>query len=95
VIPNKIYDLSDESLLNSLINNDRKALEEIFNLYWSRLYFYAYKILKGKDICEDIVQEIFIDLWSRKNEINISNLSSYLYTAVNYKILNHFRKDEI
>jgi RNA polymerase sigma-70 factor (family 1) len=93
--PDKIYDISDDGLLRSIAKDDRNAFEEIFHRYWSRLYMFAYNILRDKDICEDFIQEIFIDLWERRNISEITNLSSYLYTAVKYKAANHFRKGKI
>ena len=93
--PEKIYDISDKGLLNSLVKNDRDAFEEIFDRYWSRLYIFAYNVLEDKDTCEDIIQEIFISLWERRQEVIIDNLSSYLYSSVKYKIANHFRNGKI
>jgi RNA polymerase sigma-70 factor (family 1) len=91
----KIISITDDSLLQSLRNNDSQAFEEIFKRYWSRLFLYAYNILKDKEICEDIIQEIFADLWKRRNENIITNLSSFLYQSVKYQIFKYFRKKKV
>lgn len=77
------------------IKIDNKAsLEKIYRQYWSRLYIYAFNVLKEREICEDIVQEIFIDLWRNRDNLRISDLNSYLYQSVKYQIFNHFRKSK-
>jgi RNA polymerase sigma-19 factor, ECF subfamily len=82
----------DKKLLQSIKLDDKTSLEKIYKEYWSKLYIYAFNVLKERDICEDIVQEIFIDLWTKRHHVQISDLNSYLYQAVRYKIFNYFRK---
>jgi RNA polymerase sigma-70 factor (family 1) len=94
MVQTKIIDISDEGLLQSIQNGDQKSFEEIFRRYWSKLYTYAYNVLKDNEICEDIVQEIFVDLWSRRNEVTILNLSAYLYKSVKFKIYKQFRQKQ-
>ena len=84
----------ENELLQSIKLDDKTALEKIYKEYWSKLYIYAFNVLKEREICEDIVQEIFIDLWKKRNDIEITDLSSYLYKSVRYQIFNHFRKSK-
>ncbi|MFV5691419.1 RNA polymerase sigma-70 factor [Flavobacterium sp. LT1R49] len=83
--------MSDGELQNLLQKGNRFAFEVIFNRYWKRLYTYAYNIFKEEEVCEDIVQEIFISLWKNIETATILNLESYLFRAVKYKIANHIR----
>lgn len=83
--------LEDKELLKLSSKNNSKAFEEIFNRYWKRLYTYAYKIYKNSEVCEDVVQEVFISLWNLNKENTILNLEGYLFKAVKYKIANHIR----
>ena len=69
-------------------------LEKVYEQYWSKLYIYAFNVLHEKEICEDIIQEIFVGLWIKRNDIQISNLDSYLYQSVKYQIFNHFRRSK-
>ncbi|HEX8545941.1 MAG TPA: RNA polymerase sigma-70 factor, partial [Cytophagaceae bacterium] len=70
---------------------NQMAFEVIFNRYWKRLYTYAFKIYKEEEICEDIVQEIFINFWKNASTSIILNLEAYLFRAVKYKISNYIR----
>lgn len=83
--------LQDKELLKLSSKNNSKAFEEIFNRYWKRLFTYAYKIYKENQVCEDMVQEVFISLWNKNKEAAILNLEGYLFKAVKYKIANHIR----
>ncbi|MDT0644529.1 RNA polymerase sigma-70 factor [Zunongwangia sp. F363] len=83
--------LNDEQLLKLMKKGDGKALEEIFNKYWKRLFSYAYKIYAEEEICEDIVQEVFISLWKKAGTSKILHLESYLLHAIKYKVAKHIR----
>lgn len=65
--------------------------EAIFERYWKRLYTYAFNVLKKEEVCEDIVQEIFISFWKNIKTTTILNLEAYLFRAVKNKIANHIR----
>ena len=84
----------DNELPQSIKLDDKRSLEKIYRQYWSKLYIYAFNVLREKEICEDIVQEIFVDLWTKRDEVQISDLNSYLYQAVKYQIFNYFRKSK-
>lgn len=83
---------SDEKLIKRLRHNDEHALKMLYNRYWKRMFVYAHKIHANVEACEDLVQEIFIDLWERSAEqITIKNLEAYLFTALRYKLANNIR----
>ncbi|MCC9167910.1 RNA polymerase sigma factor [Pontibacter harenae] len=67
--------------------DDSNAFKEIFEKYWESLYASAFKRLKSQDECSDIVQEIFADMWKRRNSLRVTgSLNSYLHTAVKYHV---------
>lgn len=83
--------MTDAELQSWLQKGNRFAFEVVFDRYWKRLYTYAYTIFKEEEVCEDIVQEIFISFWKNIETATIFNLESYLFRAVKYKIANHIR----
>lgn len=83
--------LSDQELLVELRSGKEEVFKFIFNRYWKRLYNYAFNIYNDDDVCEDIVQEIFVNLWEKSGEVEILNLEAYLYRSVKYRIVNHIR----
>ncbi|MEM9328391.1 MAG: RNA polymerase sigma-70 factor [Bacteroidota bacterium] len=88
--PNKKF--SDAGLITLLKRDDARALDEIFERYWERLFNLADKVLEDESVSKDIVQEIFVSLWERRQELEINGLSAYLSQAVRYKVASHLRR---
>jgi RNA polymerase sigma-70 factor (ECF subfamily) len=63
--------------------------EQTFNDHYSRLCSYAYHFIKEEDAAEEIVQEAFYKLWTKRESIRIeSSLEAYLYRTVRNASLN-------
>lgn len=72
------------------------AFEQIYELYWSDLYNYAYNILRDKGVCEEIIQETFFSMWTKREQLQISHsLKSYLFTAVKFQTINYIRSEKV
>ncbi len=85
---------TDSSLLTQLKTGDRAAFDMLYHRYWLQLYDAAYKRLGNKEQAEDIVQELFIRLWVRRNELVIDHLPAYLHTAVRYSVLSYVTRNK-
>jgi RNA polymerase sigma-70 factor (ECF subfamily) len=69
--------------------------EKLFKQYYGSLCIYARNIIKDSDSAEDIVHEVFIKLWEKRNEINPEqSIKSYLFTAVHNRCLNYIRDNK-
>lgn len=84
---------SDEGLLKLLKQQELGAFEEIYLRYWRKLYSAAYKRLMSRETAEEIVQDIFTSLWLNRHTAAIEVLSSYLNTAVKYKVINNLERE--
>jgi RNA polymerase sigma-70 factor (family 1) len=85
----------DKVLIDRLRNGDELALTELYNRFWQLLFVSAYNIIKDKELCEDIIQDIFMNIWHNREklEINIS-LKGYMYACARYQVFNQFRKNK-
>lgn len=91
---NNGYDHSNQ--LHLLKNGDSKAFEEIYECFADRLYRYVCSRVPSRETSEEIVQEIFVSLWIKRESLEITiSLSSYLYGAAKHKILSHIRSDRV
>ncbi len=82
------FDFEDDLFLFALLKQgDGGAFENIYKKYWPNLFKSAYKRLPDKNRCQDIVQNVFTDLWNRKGQLDIRNLQAYLHTAVRFQVL--------
>ncbi len=71
---------------------DEAAYEYFFEEYYSLLGAFAMKYVKEKEIAEDIVHDVILELYSRKLQFtNIGALKSYLYLSIKNKSLNYIR----
>jgi len=86
--------LTDNELFDLTQVGDKYAFEEIYERFNGLLYIYACKLVTDRDDARDIVQEIFVYLWSNPNIKIKSQLSAYLYTAVRYKVFDWIDKNK-
>ena len=85
-------ELSD--LIKKLQSGDVSVFEEIYNLTYERVYFTALKICKSEDDAEDVVQEAYIYLMNKANEIkNPDAFISWFNMVVASKAKNLLRKN--
>ncbi|WP_103071671.1 RNA polymerase sigma factor [Aquimarina sediminis] len=89
----KIYTDSELTLL--LYQGEELAFDEIYKRYSGKMFSYALNVLKKRQICEDLVQNIFLDIWNKKTSREIENLSAFLFKAIKFQIFNHFRKNSL
>jgi|GEM_PF-2932926 len=72
------------------------GFEAIFTFYREALYQYAFHILLNDADTQDIIQELFTDLWERRGSLQIhTHIRIYLFSAVRKLILRKFSNDEL
>jgi RNA polymerase sigma-70 factor (family 1) len=82
--------LEDDMLVSLLGEGNDAAFTEIYRRYWDRLFSVAaHKLDYDMKLAEELVQDIFLDLWRRRERLEIRNcLSLYLAAAMKYKIID-------
>ncbi|WP_051209821.1 RNA polymerase sigma-70 factor [Gelidibacter mesophilus] len=71
-------------------------LKTIFDTYYASLVAYANRFLSSHDECEDVVQDIFADLWQKENNFpDEISLKSYLYKTSRNKCLNIIKHNKV
>lgn len=75
---------------------DFDALEKLFKRYYKPLRAYAYRFVDDKDLSEDIVQDVFFELWQRRESMRFEDeaIKSYLFKAVYNTSLNALNKKQ-
>jgi len=80
---------TDQELAALLKGGDADAYTEIFDRYTRLLVAHAYRLLGDQDEANDVVQDVWLVLWQKREELEFKTaLSSYLYTAVRNRIFN-------
>ena len=84
----------DQLLLNRMRLGDYLAFGSIYERYWARLFNAACKRTGDEDSAKDITQDIFLQLWQRRQELEIDNLPAYLLTAVRNNVFKYMEKQQ-
>lgn len=85
---------TDPELLQLLRENNRAAYNEIYHRYWKKMLLVAWNHSRNEELAKDIVQEVFITLWEKRQQQDIQHLSTFLATAVKYQVFKHYRKEQ-
>lgn len=86
---------TDESLMLAINKDDYISYNKLFIRYYGRLCQYVYSLLMDKNDAEDIVQELFLNLWKNRKKIEIKeNVTRYLYRMAKNMSLNFIRSQE-
>lgn len=82
----------DSDLLLQLKEGNRTAFDEIFNRFAEPIHTYIKLRLNGSEEADDVLQEVFIRLWNKRQSIVIhTSFRNYLYTIVQHCICDHVR----
>lgn len=85
----------DQLLILQLRQGEEHVFKKLFDTYWKSLFISAFRVLKDKKICEEIVQDIFIGIWKNRANLEIKvALDKYLYACVRYQVFNQLRKNQ-
>lgn len=90
-----LKEITDKQLLSLIKEGNQLAFDQMYNRYWKRLFVYTYNILNDEGYAEDTLQEVFIKIWVKKNELDIQNLKSYLFNAVRNNAISKIRKEKL
>ena len=91
-----VAELNDKELLNLLSEDNEPAFNEIYHRYHDFLYAYAYKLTGDPDDSNEIIQTIFINLWTKRSELRIHRqLITYLHRSVRFGFLNMIKSRSV
>lgn len=87
--------LNDEQLWQVFKNGSRAALAYLYQLYFFKLYNYGIKICQDEDLVKDSIQELFVYLWKKKENLSENNaIKLYLYKSLRRSIYTQLRKNQ-
>jgi RNA polymerase sigma-70 factor (ECF subfamily) len=86
--------ISDEQLFVNIKQDDYSSYNQLFVRYYSHLCLFVNGMINNKSESEDIVQELFIKLWTDRKKLDIQNtISSYIYMVAKNMTLNYIRSE--
>lgn len=87
---------SDLDLVSLMKQGNRHAFNEIYDRYWLKIFMTAAKRVRSRDDAKDLVQDLFFALWMKRDSLIINtSLSSYLFAAIKYRVINYIESNVI
>lgn len=84
---------TDHELTSLLKGDDHAAFTEIYKRYWKKMLLIAWNHSNNNTASKDIVHEVFISLWERRNLVEVLNLAAFLATAVKFSIYKYYQRE--
>lgn len=86
--------MDDLQLLERIRAGDEGAFEALFRTYYAPLVGFANRMLQGRGAAEDIVQDVLLELWKRRESIDVGQSpKAYLFRAIRNRSLNELRHE--
>ena len=91
----QLYLTDDRLLFDKIRGGNAKAFEYAFRKFSPRLEAFAQKYTNDTNEAEDIVQDVFLKLWERRELLDNISLASFLFMMVRNSCLNYLKHRQI
>lgn len=81
---------TDEQLIIRLCNRDYQSLEELYDRYERLLWNFTYRTIKNEALCEEIIKQIFHDIWTNPHTYKSDTKLSVLLIISCKSQISHF-----
>jgi RNA polymerase sigma-70 factor (ECF subfamily) len=84
---------SDESLIGRIAQGDRLAMQVLYGRHHVRVYRFALRLVRKEQVAEDLISEVFLDVWRQAGKFEgRSAVSTWLLAITRFKALSALRK---
>jgi RNA polymerase sigma-70 factor (ECF subfamily) len=88
--------VDDRELFERIRAGDSDAFDAVFRAHYASLVGTAERMLRRRDVAEEIVQDVLLELWRRRETLVVDDsLRGYLFRATRNRSLNHLRHGAI
>ena len=80
-------------LTEQLKHDSEQAFTQLYDLFSKQLYRNILRLVKDKDIAEELLQDLFLKIWSNRHKIDPEkSFKSFLYKVAENLVYGHYRK---
>jgi RNA polymerase sigma-70 factor (ECF subfamily) len=84
---------SDEDLIRRIAEGDKLAMQVLFNRHQLRVYRFALRFVRNEAVAEDVISEVFLDVWRQAGKFEgRSAVSTWLLAIARFKALSAVRR---
>ena len=82
-----------DRIVNELArNSSQKALQELYIMYYRKLFRYVGFYVRDEEVVAEIVSDVFFAIWEKRVELtDVRNFNAFIYRIAKYKALNYLR----
>ena len=89
-------EINDTHLFGLIKSGNKRAFDEVFLMHFKSLHAYAFTMVKDRDDAEEIVQNVFVRIWTRRGQLKTDGfLKSFLYRSVHNESLNYLKHQKV
>lgn len=86
--------LSDAELWTLILSNDCRAFSALFQRHWLKLYKAANKFLHDEQASEEVIHDLFLNIWNRRQFLEIQDFNKYLKAAIRYQVYSYVKSQK-
>ena len=86
-----VFRETDAELVAGINSNDRKAFRRLYERYQEYMYRLALRKVQSEEVAEEIVQDVFVSLWEKRDGLVVTDIRSYLFRSVKNGVLDYVR----
>jgi len=76
-------------------NSNQEAYKQLFEYFWETMATYATSIMEDDELAKDLLQDVWLDYWKRRKEVETENIKAYLYTALRNRCYKYLRDNKL
>ena len=88
---NMLHSYSDDQLFHLIKSGNESAFDVFFKRHWKNLFRTVLAFISNQQAAEDIIQELFADIWLRRAEIQTPDITAYLFKSAKLQSFKYFR----
>lgn len=83
----------DAELWNLILKDDYRAFTALFERYWPKLYKTSLHYIHDPEAAEEVVHDLFLNIWNRKAYLEIHDFNKYFKAAARYQVYAYIKKN--
>lgn len=76
---------------DSFRQGNKEALATLFDRYYATLYRYAGKLRPDHELINDLIQDLFLEIWHQRSPKPVLSIKGYLIQSIRYKLIRTLR----
>jgi RNA polymerase sigma-70 factor (family 1) len=89
---NDTLDPIEDLMVKILRDNDYESFQSLFKKMYSPLCVFCFKFVGIREVCEELVSDVFYNIWKNRARLEVSSPKAYLFTAVRNRGFDYLRK---